>query len=61
MPLTPFASDNDRFHLMKSDYPDRSLSRAIESGTVTDQDKNSFSNFMVERKTTKSTITRVLT
>lgn len=23
MPLTPFASDNDRFHAMKSDYPDR--------------------------------------
>jgi hypothetical protein len=38
MPLTPFASDNDRFHAMKSDYPDRSLSRVIESGTITEQD-----------------------
>ena len=52
MPLTPFAGENDRFHAMKSDYPDRSLSRAIESGTITEQDKKLILEFIAERKIT---------
>lgn len=49
MPLILFASDNDHFHAMKSDYPDRSLSRAIESGTITELDIKLILEFIAER------------
>ena len=47
-------SDNDRFHNFKSDYSERTLSNALESGLITPDDANLIRGFVAERQITNS-------